>query len=437
MRLSERLFSPSSLPAPAMSSLTSLASSAGRVLARWPDVFPEPAMRDRERLVQEVSRRWAEDRWDGARMSLVTSAARALFDLDRRDRSDLVGLREFYVSEIRASTRPTFLDAMLAVYIDSFVPGAEHTRALAGALSGARERMGTRAQRLLNAFPECLDALRAPDALASSMIAMRDCWSELKVMGIRSPHAPGLMEYAHLEFVRLIRPELKARAAVEKLFHWLKPESQQPLSAGAAEAITATLEHWVERDPPQDELTNLTQSLIALYGDPRVKRGGVWASVPDNILAVLFRWLTGENIRFFLDVVSAVEESHMWAPRKAFWLGLHEQKRIKDAWVAFSDDAIVYARRQLGTHGDRALLSFGRQVARGTRSSTSLLILRIGNKIVVEGSHNYRVHIFREDSPDSPRLYLPAYDCERIRLSNGAEAKSHLGNWQHWVLLRI
>jgi len=59
------------------------------------------------------------------------------------------------------------------------------------------------------------------------------------------------------------------------------------------------------------------------------------------------------------------------------------------------------------------------------------------NKIVVEGSHSYKVHIFREDNRQSPKLYQPTYDCEVIRLTSGAEARPHFGNWQGWVLERI
>jgi hypothetical protein len=173
------------------------------------------------------------------------------------------------------------------------------------------------------------------------MMNMRDCWRDLKSMGISSPHAPGLMEHAHLAYVRLLRPKLRTRSGMEELIQWLKPHNQKALTSGGGAAITALLDHWVEGDPPHSELAYLTQSLIALYGDPRVSRGGVWSGVPDKILLVLFRWLTGENIRFFLDVVSAVEESHMWAPRREFWLSLHEQRRIDTAWVAFSGSAVA------------------------------------------------------------------------------------------------
>jgi hypothetical protein len=180
----------------------------------------------------------------------------------------------------------------------------------------------------------------------------------------------------------------------------------------------------------------MTQSLVLLYGDPRVERSGVWSGVSDNVLSVLFRWLTGENIRFFLDVVSAVEESHMWPlAESSGWDSTNRDALTRHG--LFSGSAVACAKRHLATRGDGALLKFGRQSAGGSRADTSLLILKIGNKIVVEGSHNYKVHIFREDNLRSPRLYQPTYDCEAIRVTSGAEARTHVGSWQGWLLERI
>ncbi|HTQ10239.1 MAG TPA: EH signature domain-containing protein, partial [Fimbriimonadaceae bacterium] len=337
--------------------------------------------------------------------------------------------------EIRASTRKSFLDAMLSVHLATYAPGAPHTRSLCAALTSARPRLGGIGQTLLQHIPSVLDPVAAPRAIADRMLEMDDCWTGLKACSLRSPHAPGLMDHAHLVFVQKLAPAFQP--ALEKLFAWLKPPGQPVRMSGAAEAITAVLKPWLTSDPPKDRIASITETLIAFYHDPRVSRSGAWASVPERELAVLLRWLTGENIRFFLDVVSAVEESHMWEPRRKFWLGLYEQKRIDAAWVAFSGRAASLARRQVDAGGKRGLLSFGRQTAGGGRTDTSLLILKIGSKIVVEGSHSYKVHVFSVDDPNAPRLYQPNYDCEHIRSLHGAQAKPHLGDWQGWVRERI
>lgn len=420
---------------PALPDLRSLESKKERILARWPDVVVTPAEKDRERLVQEMLRRVVDDQWDNTRMSLVTSAARALFDIERRERQDLSKLREFYYEEIGISTRRSFLDAMFSVYIQSYDPGASHTRLLASALSSAWLGIGARWRQLRENLPEIIDPSRAPMAIAEKMIGMKDCWRELQAMGLRSPHTPGLMDHAHLAFVQLMRPSLKGRAGLEQLFSWLKPEGQQAKMSGGAEAITAVLEPWLKKDPIQSDITFITENLQALYGDPRVHGGGAWAGVPPDHLVLLMRWLTGENIRFFLDVISAVEESHMWKSRHDFWLSLHEQKRIDAAWVAFSDSGAIHA---LKAKGRGKTLGFGRQVAGGNRKDTSLLILKIGRKVVVEGSHSYKVHIFNANNRGAPELYKQEYDCDSIRRRSDNERVHDVpGHWRNWVMEQI
>lgn len=438
MSLHDRLARVRAPDLPVLPNLKTFAAAAERVLHRWPDVAPDPPERDREQLVLRMKAHLAQDRWDGVQMSLVTAAARAVFDETRRQRPDLEGLRSFYIAEVRATHRTTFLGAMVSVYLESFEPDAPHTRALAEALSEAHDRLGARWRVLIEAVPEVFRPAAAPEAIARMMVGMRCPWSELRALGLRAPHAPGLMDFVHLAYVARLRPHLTVRAELEQLLSWLKPDGQaMARSSGASEAIEAVLGHWRKSNPSDADIDLITRSLVEFYGDPRVQQGGAWASVASDCLAVIMRWLTGKDIRFFMDVVSAVEDSHMWEPRRRFWLKLHAQRRIDAAWVAFSPSGADYARRMLAARGERGVLNYGQQTAGYSRANTSLLILKCGSKIVVEGSHSYKVHIFREGHPRAPALYQRAYDCEQIRLMPGAESRSHLGDWQGWVEERI
>ena len=128
----------------------------------------------------------------------------------------------------------------------------------------------------------------------------------------------------------------------------------------------------------------------------------------------------------------------MWAPRRVFWLDLYRDGHIQEAWVALSDEGRRIADRRAREARDNTLLCFGRQTVGGARANTSLLILRVNRRIVVEGSHNYKVHVFRPGEPGCPSLYLNAYDCESVRESQpGHEARSHIGDWQAWVRQRV
>ena len=434
MSLSSRIARLPTLVDRSLPALKQITSAAERVALRWPDVVAEPAVTDREALVQEILFRLKNNSWEDVKLSRVTGAARALFDEERRERDDLAELRKFYFDETRVSTRAGFLSAMFTVYLASYVPGAKHTVSLANALKSSSDRLSSRWRLLLENIPDCLNPRTAHVALAETMIPMDDPWTELKALGIRSPHATGLMDYAHLAFVSKLGPQLDQRLVLKRLIGWLKPGEGDARRSGAAEAISAMLAPWLNRRPPLDLDRYLVSSLIDMYGDPRVQRGGVWAGVEPEKMAVIMKWLTGENIKFFLDVVSQVEDSHMWEPRREFWLGLHQQGRIDAAWVAFSPAGARVARAS-SQHGDnRQSLAFGLQVAGGSRSTTSLLILKIGSKIVVEGSHSYKVHIFDDGYVGVPELYRPKYDCEVIRVNPRAKSRSHISGWQSWVM---
>ena len=388
------------------------------IMDRWPDIVAEPPENDREKIVAAIFDRLKNNSWADTNMSLVLAAARALFDEHRRERHDLNELREFYYEEMRVSTRSSFLGAMFSVYIGSYVPGAIHTKKLAVALNAAQTNLGSRWYQLIDNVPQILNPQKAHEAIGLLMVDMDDPWSELQKLGLRTPHAPGLMDYAHLYFIKKSAPQLKNRIAVTKLFEWLKPPKQlQAKSFAAGEAISAILKHWEQSTPTQEYITFLTENLVGLYGDPRLNPGGAWPNVPHSLLAVFIRWLTGEDIRFFMDVVSAVEvnarDGHMWEPRREFWLKLYEQKRIQNAWVAFSNDAATYAKR-LRNRKNNNVAEFGYQMAGGYRKETSLLILEIGNKVIIEGSHSYKVRIFNKENINTPKLFRPKYDCDYI-----------------------
>ena len=113
---------------------------------------------------------------------------------------------------------------------------------------------------------------------------------------------------------------------------------------------------------------------------------------------------------------------------------MYESDEIDEAWVAFSDEAYRAAQRMANSEYEEKLhSSFGRQTAGGSRQNTSLLILRIGSRVIVEGSHNYKVQLFERSNPKIPQLYQKSYDCEKIRRSSD-EDKVHVdGRWQQWV----
>jgi len=412
-----------------------LISQTNKILTRWPDVSPPVQEKNPDILVQKLRQAIQNWQWEGMKVSFITRVAHLIFGHDGLVRKDWEDLRQFYYREIAVSNRSSLLGAMFSLYLASFSVGSQHTQYLAKALSRTKQYLSARWQALLASFPDILNPTKIIEVIAQDMLGAENPWNALRSKGMRSPHAPGLMNEAHLSFTRKIKPHLDQRHEMERFIAWLKPEERHPAKqAGAGVALSALLEPWLKADPHEEDKEFLTKKIIELYGDPRVARGGVWSEVEESCLDVLLRWLTGATIHFFLDVISYAEESHMWEPRRKFWLYLYEKGRIQAAWAAFSDEAVRIARKNRNHENSQSDMPYGRQTA--ARQNTSLLIMKIDNKIIVEGSHSYKVQIFKKNNEQAPRLYQRRYDCEEIRNDSDDQIR-HAGNWQSKVMERI
>ncbi|WP_170392090.1 EH signature domain-containing protein [Ruegeria arenilitoris] len=444
MRLSEvfaQKIEPTSVVLPAPKRLE---TAVDRVLKRWPDVFAEPSENDRETLVAELKRRLDDWSWSGAKISFVNQAAVALFDLERRSRADLEHVRKFYYEEAATNRSRTFLGNAVQVYIGSFVKGAVHTRRLSEALTNQIPHLSGRSRKLLKSFPAFFDSNRIAMEVASRMKDAERPFQELKRLGFNKPHAPGLLDHAHLEFLEKL--DLRTHTDIEKLFHWLHPDGQLAKQGGASEAIEALLAPWLDEDPQEDVKRFLIDHLTESYGDIRINPGSAWINVSEQAKQVLLRWLTGESMRFLFDVLTDTQDSHMWSERRRFWMDQYDRGNISAAWVAFDPRGHKLARKNLGREKN---LPFGRQVSHASDDGNkSLLIMKVGQRIIVEGTYNFKVHIYAKNDPEAPKLYQPKYDCadirhdRRKRVSSGfvkigpEERKMHLGDWQGYLRSR-
>ena len=432
MRLDDAITRLTRFSPPAVPELRYIETAVQRVHERWPDVAVNVNPREREALAVRLRDRVAKDDWETARISFVLAAASAVFDPERRDRADLAQARSFLVEELRASRSETFLSGLFAVYLESYVANGAHTRSVASAIDAARGRMSPSVRGLLKEVPELLDATDGPRLLASRMARMTDPFLELSRVGLRNPHGPGFMERVHEVLSALVAPELTGRTRIDWYIDWIRPPGREARTIGAERAIEALTSPWINTAPSDLLRSHLVEALIEMYGDPRIRSGGVWAGVGRAHMEVIHRWLTREDMRFFTGVVDAAQKDAMWPPRRDFWLKLFDEKRIDAAWVAFSSQAADYARAHLMREDARNADSrFGFQRA---RQNTSLLIMKIGNKIMVDGCHSYKTHVFDQDDPMAPKLFQEGYDCDEImRASPESKPHNSIVSWQRWV----
>ncbi|RCW87568.1 EH signature protein [Phyllobacterium bourgognense] len=157
--------------------------------------------------------------------------------------------------------------------------------------------------------------------------------------------------------------------------------------------------------------------VLMLLGDPRLKPGN-WAFVPAPLRELVQRWLTEQSLRQFLDIVDRIADDSMWSYRRAFWEGVYNKGLIDEAWVAFGPDGTRLARSVFGSNAEFARLEAeGRQVEAGH----AVLLLRIGDGVVADWSHNGKCNIWSDASERSaPKLFRRSYGSDEIRIHKGA-----------------
>ena len=430
MTLDELLSIRRPVPRPAFPDLMPLASAKKRVMDRWPDVVAKPPERDHERLLTQFKSTLENDAWHDVKLTFVLRVGHVAFDTKFRGRADLQPVLDFFMEELAATQHATFVNGMMSIYLSSFEPGAGHSLRFAERLVKKQDVLNARWKKVLEALPALFDAGRAHNVIANALLAKDAPYEYLEGLGFPNPLSGGLIDHAHIQYVSALKPQLHTRAVIEKLFHWIRPKPGMVRTSGSTAVIEAVLSPWTSAQPSDEIQQLILDNLIAAYNDPRTNRGQ-WAGVSEESMNVVFRWLTREDMRFFTGVVDATQNNHMWPPRRDFWLQLYDEKRIDQAWVAFCPSAERYARSHLIKSGAGSQRRFGRQTS---RPDTSLLIMKIGNKIVVDGCHSYKTHIFDEKDTAAPRLFEWDYDCNNImRRSLTSKSHSSIPAWKEWV----
>jgi len=412
-----------------------LGKAKKRILERWPDVVPTIEGKDEEIIISKFLDIIQRNSWRDVKMVFVLRGLRVAFSPHFRARPDVNPILEFAFAELKVSTNKPFVNALASIYLSTYEPNSEHSIKLGQGLQEKRNLLNSQWQSVQTRYANIFDGRTAHKHVGLSMLEMDDPLIELKKIGIRDPHATGLMDYAQESYVEKLGPRLKNLDVVARLFKWLNPEPGKRRVTGSTKIIKALLGLWLHERPSDDVIENISERLVSQYKDPRTQHQH-WLGVEEPYMNVIYSWLTKENLRFFISVVDAAQKDRQWPPRKAFWLQLYEEGLIEQAWVAFCPSAERYARAHvIGFKNDNGTRRFGRQTKGGSRINTSILLMKIGDKIVVDGCHDYRTHIFNIDDPLAPKLFQSAYDCDSdvMNLAYCSKAHNSIPHWQDWV----
>lgn len=395
------------------------------------------SVQDINALAESYTQRLIPEHWDGATEADVSMLMRAACA------GRLTGFRDlqkFLLQQAARTGRANLLSAMCEGYFEGWKQDDPLTVEVSRIVQDRSGKLPEPFAHLASSLPETLDPFAGALRVAERMAQADRPFEMLTSCGFVDPHALGFCTEASRRFLSTL-PPVRTRADMVRLMEWCRPEGQLGLQgAQMIEAINLLLRPWVRENPAKADQKFITDCLVSHFDDPRIAGEHVWKDVDRACRGVLLRWLAGDSILAFMDIISAVEHKNpeTWRMRREFWTRLYDEGTVSEAWVALHPDAVAEAKSRFDRTQNMSLKAYAKQS--GKRRDTSLLIMRAGNKVIVEGSHTYRVHIFGEGALQRPELYLEIYKDEEITLEQGnPNTWSHdpHGRWREWVRERL
>lgn len=236
---------------------------------------------------------------------------------------------------------------------------------------------------------------------------------------------------------------LKAAKAVTPQQNLLHMFDRNELAGQLDVVVRALLEPWIETKPSAEHRKAISEFLLDQVGDPRLQKSrwdGIVKSLAQSlgeeraaqIVQVFKRWLTDVAMReFFRAIAKTTDRPDQWAQRERFWLAYLDEGLVTDAWPALGVRARNQIEDLIRQSGERP--EFG--IIRGGPSSSSSIIMQIGDLRIAEWSDNGSCRFWSDSDPKAPRLYAKIYDGGRLRTTAGRndfEFESHVPQSPGW-----
>ena len=210
---------------------------------------------------------------------------------------------------------------------------------------------------------------------------------------------------------------IATKIGVESNSHYLQlavswfdePDSNLGYPDGNVELANTLLLPFRKEEPNKNKKNWILDAVIERIGDPRTNENR-WVRMSEAA-EILRRWLTRLALEQFLEIVDQIALQQHWEYRRAFWTALYSKGAISQAWVAFGPWGAEQARAHYGKNINFGLLKpTGKQVEPGH----AVLIMRIGDYVAIDWSHNGRCVIWPAKHRLAPGLYKEKYASDAI-----------------------
>jgi hypothetical protein len=172
---------------------------------------------------------------------------------------------------------------------------------------------------------------------------------------------------------------------------------------------TALLRPFDGKEPLAATKSRIQSFVLKHLSDPRIVPLK-WQLVDESARRVMLKWLVVATLDDFFRLIEKFAWMEHWRYRRAFWTAYVEQNVIDDAWVVLGEDAQQAARQVFRRSG----ASFGKLRSSGDKKH-SVLLMRIGDLVIAEWSHNGTCRVWASDSDAAPQLHGFDYTGAQLR----------------------
>jgi len=267
------------------------------------------------------------------------------------------------------------------------------------------------------------DPSQAPGQLARLTLDSETPLSALANAGLRGNLlGGGLSVHAFLTAMQNIRERLERQPTleeVERAIAWVQSDAGETYFTAQRSALAhALLLPWTRQEPTGEIRQRIQNYLLDAFGDPRIDRGS-WLGAQESARDVLIRWLAQATLEQFLKVVDRVAPRHQWDYRRAFWGAYIGRGVVGNAWVAFGSSGAKVANQIATDTADKLMRRFATLAGGG--ADQAVLLLRIGDLVIADWSHNGRLRIWRRGDMRAPEFNLNSYLAADLRAESDFE----------------
>ena len=362
---------------------------------------------------------------------------------------------EVVVPEALASRRPLkWGRGLLHTYLQSFNPEnpvflklAHTARAFfldSRVLASLSETEANGLERLITTL-DVLDPLNGPVHVANDLLGMP---ADKTLAQWQERHALTqgfwLNNFCKQAFVEALQAPEEVRSSlayVKRMCEWAMHDIGQPTQRlryplCRDEFAYSLLSPWFERNPPQDVKNALLSELLRTLGDPRHNHAG-WLGVRREAIETASRWLTSRTMDAFFEILRHTEDD-IGPYRRRFWEAYFHAGHILEAWIALGEQAVTELQK-IDPTGELSYAKILGKIA----PNQCVLMLRMGNVLFCDWSHQGRLRAIAATAKQAPKLYQTEYELFQLRFPTTLDFndgqlddpgllhyESELGGWQ-------